>query len=185
MKFIIIGSSTGGPRVLFDIFADLPKLRAIIIIVQHMPSSTTTRLFKRLAQLTENKVVIPDTITRVSPGTVYITPGDLHLTLENYETIHLNSSEKVNFVRPSIDVSMLSLKHELKHEVMGIILTGMGLDGTEGLAHIKDIGGTTVVQDPRTCTIKSMPESALKTEKVDFILSPEEIKKIIAEFGKL
>ena len=91
----------------------------------------------------------------------------------------------MNFVRPSIDVCMLSLKNENKHEVMGIILTGMGFDGAEGLAHIKDIGGSTVIQDPRTCTIKSMPEAALKSEKVDYVLTPEGIKKIVIEFGKL
>lgn len=185
MKIIIIGSSTGGPRILFDIFTDLPRQRAVIIIVQHMPASTTTRLSKRLSQLTENRVIIPEDNTRISPGTIYIAPGDLHLTLVNYETIHLKSSEKVNFVRPSIDVCMLPLEYELKHELLGIILTGMGIDGAEGLSHMKDIGGTTIAQDPKTCTIRSMPEAAIKTEKVDFILKPEEIRTKMIEFGKL
>lgn len=185
MKIIIIGSSTGGPRILFDIFADLPKQRAVIIIVQHMPVSTTTRLARRLAQLTPNEIIIPEQGTRISPGNIYIAPGDLHMTLENYDIIHLNDSDKVNFVRPSIDVFMLCLKYELKHELLGIILTGMGIDGAEGLAHIKDIGGTTIVQDPRTCTIKSMPEAALKTEKVDLVLTPEEIRNKVVDFGKL
>lgn len=183
MKLIIIGSSTGGPRILFDIFADLPMQRAVIIIVQHMPASTTSRLAKRLSQLTVNEVIIPEQGTRIIPGKIYIAPGDFHLILNNYEDFSLTDTEKVNFVRPSIDVFMLALKPGLKHDLLGIVLTGMGFDGAEGLAHIKDIGGTTIVQDPRTCTIKSMPEAALKTEKVDLILSPEEIRKNIFDFG--
>jgi len=64
----------------------------------------------------------------------------------------------------------------------GIILTGMGIDGAEGLSHMKDIGGTTIAQDPKTCTIRSMPEAAIKTEKVDFILKPEEIRTKMTDF---
>lgn len=183
MKFIIIGSSTGGPRVLFELCSDLQKLPVVIIIVQHMPVSTTQRLAKRISQLTRNTVVIAEDKTRLVPGTLYITPGDQHLTLESYEIIHLNSDEKVNFVRPSIDVTMLSLARDVRHQILGIILSGMGSDGAEGLAHIKNIGGITAVQDPPTCTIKSMPESAIKTDKVDFTLSPEELKKLIIRFA--
>jgi two-component system chemotaxis response regulator CheB len=184
MKLIIIGSSTGGPRVLFDLFDNLPVMRAVIIIVQHMPASTTGRMAKRLSQLTSNEVVIPDNGTRIKPGNIYIAPGDLHLILNNYEVIQLTDTEKVNFVRPSIDVTMLALKPDLKYELVGVVLTGMGFDGAEGLAHMKDIGGITIVQDPATCTIKSMPEAALKTEKVDFVMIPENIRKYLIDFGQ-
>jgi two-component system, chemotaxis family, protein-glutamate methylesterase/glutaminase len=183
MKFILIGSSTGGPRILFDIFTDLPQIPAVILIVQHMPVSTATRLAKRLTQLTHNPVVIAENKQIISPGTILIAPGDQHLTMKNYEVILLNDEDKVNFVRPSIDVTMLSLKKDIRHQILGIILSGMGSDGAEGLAHLKDIGGITIVQDPHSCTIRSMPESALKTEKVDLTLTPEEIRKKMIEFA--
>lgn len=184
MKFILIGSSTGGPRILFDIFTDLPQVSAAIVIIQHMPVSTANRLVKRLTQLTANKVFIAENHQQIYTGSVFIAPGDQHLTLENYEKIRLNSEDKVNFVRPSIDVTMLGLKRDIRHQVLGIILSGMGSDGADGLAHIKDIGGLTAVQDPLSCTIRSMPESALKTEKVDHVLPPEGLRKLMIEFAK-
>jgi two-component system, chemotaxis family, protein-glutamate methylesterase/glutaminase len=184
MKFIIIGSSTGGPRVLFDIFADLPLVNSVIIVVQHMPVSTTPRLVKRISQLTSNKVVVASNMMKVQPGTIFIAPGDQHLIINSYDTLQLSSSEKVNFVRPSIDVTMLSLGRDLRHSVLGMILSGMGVDGAEGIAHIKDIGGVTAIQDLPSCTIKSMPEAALKTDKIDHIVPPEGLKKIILEFSQ-
>lgn len=183
MKFIIIGSSTGGPRVLFDLFTDLPKIDAAIIIVQHMPESTTGRLAKRLSQITINNVIIPEDRTKIVHGMIVVAKGDNHLTLENNEIIRLNKGEKVNFVRPSIDVSMFSFEQGARNSILGIILSGMGADGAEGLAHLKDIGSVTAVQDPQTCTIRSMPEAALKTDKVDYIFTPEQLKKLILKFS--
>ena len=161
MKFIIIGSSTGGPRILFDLFADLPELSAAIILIQHMPISTANRLAKRLSQLTANTIYIAEEEQQISVGSVFIAPGDQHLILDNYERVHLTNDEKVNFVRPSVDVTMLGLKRDLRHQILGIILSGMGSDGADGLAHIKKIGGMTAVQDPASCTIRSMPEAAI------------------------
>jgi len=184
MKFIIIGSSTGGPRILFDLFADLPKVSAAIILIQHMPVSTANRLAKRLSQLTANTVYIAEDHQQISTGSVFIAPGDQHLVLDNYEQVCLTSEEKVNFVRPSVDVTMLGLKRDLRHSILGIILSGMGSDGAEGIAHIKKIGGMTAVQDPASCTIRSMPEAALKTEKVDYTLPPEGLKNLMIEFSK-
>jgi two-component system, chemotaxis family, protein-glutamate methylesterase/glutaminase len=184
MKLIIIGSSTGGPRILFDIFSGLQKLNAAIIIVQHMPVSTTGRLAKRLGQLTSNTVIIPEDGEWIFQGIVFVARGDLHLTLEKNEIIHINKTEKVNFVRPSIDVSMLSIQHDVRDSILGIILSGMGSDGAEGLAHLKDIGAVTAVQDPFTCTIRSMPEAALKTEKVDYVFTPEQLKGLILKFSE-
>lgn len=183
MKFIIIGSSTGGPRILFEIFTDLPTVKAAIIIIQHMPVTTTPRLARRISQLTQNTVQIPDDRSPVKIGTVYIAPGDRHLIVKDYEYLALTMGEKVNFVRPAIDVTMNSLKIDHRHSTLGIILSGMGSDGTQGIVHIKDIGGVTAVQDPNTCTIRSMPESALKTEKIDYTLSPAEIRDLIIRFA--
>jgi len=183
MKFIIIGSSTGGPKILFDLFENLQRLSASIILIQHMPVSTANRLAKRLGQLTANTIYIAEDHQQITSGTVFIAPGDQHLVLKNYDRIHLTSDEKVNFVRPSIDVTMLALKQDERHQILGIILSGMGSDGAQGLAHIKKIGGMTAVQDPVTCTIRSMPEAAIKKEIVDVTLPPEGLKKLMIDFS--
>lgn len=175
MNIIIIGSSTGGPRTIFDIFTDIPVLQAAIIIVQHIPESTTMRFARRLAQFSSLEVIVPQGGEKIKHGCLYITPGNYHLILKNNEQVILESSEKVNFVRPSIDVTMLSLKQNSQHNYTGIILSGMGVDGSLGLAHLKKIGGTTIIQDPDTCIIKSMPEAALRETEVDKILTPGEI----------
>lgn len=183
MKLIFIGSSTGGPRVLFELFHDLPILQSTVIVIQHMPISTTPRLARRLSQLTKNSIVIPEEMSQLKPGTIVIAPGDMHLIIENYDRFHLSTSDKVNFVRPSIDVTMFSLQPDHRHSVLGIILTGMGCDGAEGIAHLKDIGAITIAQDPHTCTIRSMPEAAIRTDKVDYILAPDRIKEILKSFS--
>jgi two-component system, chemotaxis family, protein-glutamate methylesterase/glutaminase len=183
MKILIIGSSTGGPRILFDIFNNIPKFPLSIIIVQHIPNSTTPRLARRLSQLCEYDVIIPESGYKLKPGSLYITPGDYHLTLVNNEIISLETTEKVNFVRPSIDVTMFSLKKISDSQLSGIILSGMGCDGAEGMVYLKSLGGITMVQDPETCVIKSMPQAALNTNKIDRILTPSEIHEYLKKLG--
>lgn len=179
MKIVVIGSSTGGPRILFDIFSNMPGLPVALIIIQHMPLTTTSRFSKRMSQLCTFETIVPKGGEVIKPGCLYIAPGDSHLVLRNNEEILLDSSEKVHFVRPSVDVTFFSLKQDMKHQFIGIILSGMGTDGAEGIAYLKSIGGTAIIQDPESCTIKSMPESALRVAKIDLILTPAEIRNYL------
>jgi len=179
MNILIIGSSTGGPRVIFDIFTGIPAVPMAIVIVQHMPESTTSRFARRLAQLSSMDVIVPKGGEVLKHGSLYITPGDNHLIFKNNDTMVLERSEKVNFVRPSVDVTMLSLTPDPRHSYYGIILSGMGSDGAQGLSYMKKIGAQVFIQDPDTCTIKSMPEAAFRLTDVDRVLSPEEIHNFI------
>lgn len=179
MNILIIGSSTGGPRVIFDIFTGIPAVTMAIVIVQHMPESTTSRFARRLAQLSSMDVIVPKGGEVLKHGSLYITPGDNHLIFKNNDTMVLEKSEKVNFVRPSVDVTMLSLSPDPRHSYYGIILSGMGSDGAQGLSYMKKIGAQVFIQDPDTCTIKSMPEAAFRLTDVDRVLSPEEIHNFI------
>lgn len=179
MNILIIGSSTGGPRIIFDIFNDIPAVPLAIIIVQHMPESTTSRFARRLSQLTAMNVIVPKGGEVIEHGSLYVTPGDYHLFLKNNEIIMLDKSEKVNFVRPSVDVTMLSLRSDPRHRYYGIILSGMGCDGAQGLAYMKKIGAHVCIQDPDTCTIRSMPEAAFRATDVNQVLSPEAIHNFI------
>lgn len=124
-------------------------------------------------------VIVPKGGEVLKHGSLYITPGDNHLIFKNNDTMVLEKSEKVNFVRPSVDVTMLSLSPDPRHSYYGIILSGMGSDGAQGLSYMKKIGAQVFIQDPDTCTIKSMPEAAFRLTDVDRVLSPEEIHNFI------
>ena len=110
----------------------------------------------------------------------------MHLKIVNNVQIKLEKSKDVNYVCPSIDVAMESLKKDNAKKFLGVILTGMGKDGAQGLSYIKKIGGTTFSQDQDSCVIYGMPQAAYKTGDVDFVLTPEEIRdRLIKMIGEI
>jgi len=106
-------------------------------------------------------------------GTIVIAPSEVHLELDHNRTVKLIEGEKVNYVCPAVDVTMKSIQKSPEVNVIGVILTGMGSDGAEGISHIKQLGGMTIAQDEPTSVIYGMPRAAAETGNVDFILSPE------------
>ncbi len=181
-NIVVIGSSAGGPRILKELFNGLPLLNCSIILVQHMPKFVNDSLTKHLAQLTDMSVKIAENGERIKRGKIYVAPSEQHLELVNNRTIRLFRGKKVNFVCPSIDVTMKSLKKMSDDKIIGIILTGMGRDGAEGISHIKAIGGVTIAQDEETSIIYGMPKEAFKTGNIDLVLSPVKIKEKLIEF---
>ena len=122
----------------------------------------------------------------IKPGFVYFAPSEVHLELTNNKTIQLVNSPKVCFVRPSVDVTMKSVKKAAEDNITGIIMTGMGKDGAKGLSHIKSIGGVTFAQDENTSVIWGMPKAAINAGNVDHVLSPDGIRnKLISHLGRL
>lgn len=174
MNIVIIGSSAGGPRTLKEVFTDLPLLNGCIIVVQHMPKFINESLCRTLDRVTDMKVRIAQDGAVLHKGGVYVAPSEVHLELTNNRTIRLTGGEKVNFVRPSVDVTMKSVRKEAEGLVIGIVLTGMGRDGAEGVRHIKQIGGIVITQDKDTSVIYGMPREAFATGAVDFVLTPHE-----------
>lgn len=183
MKIAIIGSSTGGPYILEVIFAHFPVVPMVIIIVQHLPLAFTETFKGHIAALTPMKVLVGDAGHQLTEGEIIIAPAGKHLLLDHNRTIQLDDGEKLHGVKPSVDRTMLSLRRIEGDRLLGIVLTGMGQDGAAGIAHIKNIGGHTIVQDPATAPIKSMPQSALDTGKTMEILPPTEITKALIRFG--
>ena len=116
-------------------------------------------------------------------GEAFVAPNDCHMVLE-HGRIKLIKAEPVNCCRPSIDVLFNSLAEEEGARVVGVLLTGMGRDGAQGLRHIKDKGGFTMVQDEKSCTVFGMPKAAIALDAVDEILPllsmPEAITKIFS-----
>ncbi|MEI6292238.1 MAG: CheB methylesterase domain-containing protein [Methanomicrobiales archaeon] len=180
---IIIGSSTGGPHALEKIFSRVSRVPSAIVIVQHLSHSFVPLLRTHIHEVCSAPTVIPSEGDPISTGTIYIAPGGRHLLIRNNRIFSFSDAEKLHGVRPSIDVTMRSLRPEPGIRCMGILLTGMGEDGATGIAHIKKLGGITVVQEPGTCAIRSMPLAALATGSVDYTLTPDAVADMINNFN--
>ncbi len=191
LKLVIIGSSTGGPPVLEDILTALPyKFNTSILIVQHMPKQFTKFLAMRLNKLSPLIIKEAEEGDEIKKGEILIAPGGYHTVIKekegNYQkkVIHLSEGPKVNNLKPSIDVTMKSAVKYYPSELVGIILTGMGEDGLEGMRSIKKASGYTIVQKLETTAVDSMPKSVIKAKLADEILHPHEIPDRIMELNQ-
>jgi len=182
----MIGVSTGGPPTLKELFGALPALDAAFVIVLHI----TPEMDYRIAQGLDQVASMPVTLARhgeyLRPGHVYLAPGGVHLKLEGNQKVVLCKGARVNYVAPSVDVAMQSLTRPLWGKLVGIVLTGMGKDGAEGLRHLKSLGGLTMAQDQKSSVIYGMPKAALQTGAVDLVLPPRGIAdKLVKLFPPL
>ena len=177
---VVIGSSTGGPRALEELFVRLPDdLGAGILVVQHMPKNFTRSLAQRLNALSPLEVKEAEEGDTIRNGLALVAPGDYHLVVDHNKQVRLNQNPPVKYLRPSIDVTMLSLIDVFQNQVVGVILTGMGNDGSEGMSAIKRTGGYTIIQDEATATIFSMPKAVLEQGNADHILPIDQIADMI------
>lgn len=183
-KLVIIGSSGGGPPILEAIFKDLPKLKGSIILIQHMPQYINQQLADSLNKITNMTVTIAKHGEEIKDGMIYVAPSEQHLYLVDNLKIALREGEKVHYACPSVDVTMKSLQPSPDLKVLGIILTGIGNDGAEGIAHVKELGGLTIAQDEESSIIFGMPREAINTGKVDWVLNTHQIRnKLILFLG--
>ena len=180
-NLVVIGASTGGPQTVKRVFSKLPVLNASIILVQHMPKYVNASFVKSMKRVANMEIKLISDGMPLEKGVVLVAPSEVHTEIIHNGIAKLVHGDKVNFVRPAIDVTMKSLVSGSKTNIIGVILTGMGSDGAEGLAYIKDVGGTTLAQDEASSIIYGMPKVAAATGKVDFILSPEAIADKITE----
>lgn len=178
-NLLIVGSSTGGCRVVHDIFARTPFLDAATIIVQHMPKFINFQFARTLSQQTKMKVKLAETGDTLRHGEILIAPSDLHLAIIDNDTVKLFDGPKVNYVKPAIDVTMASLKSN-PGMMVGVILTGMGEDGAAGLMHMKQLGAVTFAQSQSSSAVFGMPGKAIETGCVDYILDPQDIAEGLA-----
>lgn len=174
--FIAIGTSTGGPRALQYVLTSIPQnIYATILIVQHMPEGFTRSLAERLNSMCQITVKEAEDKERALPGHAYIAPGNYHLEInkrpDNQVFLSLSNKEPVSGHRPSVDVLFKSLANNLKKNVIGVIMTGMGTDGTEGIRELKKKTQSYIIaQDEETSVVYGMPRSAVKTGVVDDIV---------------
>jgi two-component system chemotaxis response regulator CheB len=163
-KLIIIGASTGGTEAIREFLMQMPSDCPGILIAQHMPEGFTSSFAKRLDSLCRISVTEAQGNERVLPGHAYIAPGHSHLLLTrsgaNYMT-RLEQSEPVNRHRPSVDVLFRSAAQAAGKNAVGVILTGMGKDGAQGMLEMRQAGATNFAQDEASCVVFGMPREAI------------------------
>jgi two-component system, chemotaxis family, protein-glutamate methylesterase/glutaminase len=185
-KVIVIGSSTGGPRALYEVIPHIPAdIPAAIIIVQHMPTGFTKSLADRLDQMSLISVKEAGSGDVLYTGSAYIAKGGYHLTVENGGILALNQNPPVCSVRPSVDVTMESAVKEYGRSTFAIVLTGMGTDGTKGSGLIKKAGGVVIAEDESTCVVWGMPRSVTENGYADRVVPLpqiiDEITRVLKE----
>lgn len=183
--FILIGTSTGGPRALQYVLTSIPKdISASILIVQHMPPVFTKSLAERLNNMCQITVKEAEDNERVLLGHAYIAPGNYHLEINKTSNedvfLSLSTAQQVSGHRPSVDVLFKSVANNLKKNVIGVIMTGMGVDGANGIRELKENTECYIIaQDRETSVVYGMPGSAISTGVVDDIVPLYEITNYI------
>jgi two-component system chemotaxis response regulator CheB len=164
-KLVMLGSSTGGTEAIRQVLEPLPANSPAIMITQHMPAGFTRSFVQRLDSLCAVQVHEAEAGQRVLPGHVYLAPGGVaHMKLARSGTnyvIKLDDSEPVNRHRPSVDVLFHSAAQVAGENAIGVILTGMGKDGAQGLLAMRQAGARTFAQDEASCVVFGMPREAL------------------------
>jgi two-component system chemotaxis response regulator CheB len=187
LKYIVaLGTSTGGPKALQEVIPYLPaNIPAAVLIVQHMPPGFTKSLAVRLDGLSEINVKEAEDGDVLSPGWAYIAPGDYHISVSKVSRefiIRLNQEMPMSGHRPSVNYMMNSVADCGHKNLIAVMMTGMGSDGSIGLAKIKANGGKTIAQNEETCVVYGMPKSAVATGAIDKIVPLNDIAKEIIKF---
>ncbi|MDP3618073.1 MAG: chemotaxis response regulator protein-glutamate methylesterase [Rhodoferax sp.] len=188
-KLIIIGASTGGTEAIREVLQPLPPDSPGIMIAQHMPAGFTNSFAQRLNGLCRISVSEAQQGERILPGHAYIAPGGYHLSLArsgaNY-VAQVDQEPPVNRHRPSIDVLFDSAAKYAGKNAIGVILTGMGRDGAEGLLRMRQAGAHTLAQDEASCVVFGMPREAIALGAAVEIAAPQEMgQRVMAHLRSL
>ncbi len=168
---VVLGVSAGGFRALSEVLPYLDReLPVPVFIVQHMSPHSDTYLVEHLQSICQVEVKVAEDKETAKPAVFYLAPPDYHLLIEADYSLALSQEDRVNYSRPSIDVLFESAAEVYSDSLIGVIMTGASADGSKGLMEIKRCGGLTVVQAPETAEVDTMPESAIDSVEVDYIV---------------
>lgn len=182
-----IAVSTGGPNALSTLLAEINgEFRPALLIVQHMPEGFTAQFADRLAKLAAIEVREAADGDAVLSGLALVAPGGRHMVLERQSgklAVKLTRSEPVRGHRPSADVLFRSIAEVVGAKSMGLVLTGMGEDGADGIAAIREVGGHTVAQDEASSVVFGMPRAAIERGAIDRVLPLPEIASYLNDLS--
>jgi two-component system, chemotaxis family, protein-glutamate methylesterase/glutaminase len=174
-RLIVIGASTGGPRVVQQILHHLPaNLPAAVLLVQHIADGFTRGMVDWLAASTPMPVQLAQSGDVALPGRIFVAPDNMHLLIDRDGVLSI-SSQPALLQRPSVDVTMQRAAEAYGPRCIGVLLTGMGRDGALGMAAIHQQGGYTIAQNAESCIVFGMPRAAIEARVVDEVLTPESI----------
>ena len=183
-KIVFIGASTGGTEATKEVLVGLPHDAPAVMITQHMPAGFTLSYSKRLNGLCRIAVKEASNGERVLPGHAYIAPGGFHLSVArsgaNY-VARVIDAEPVNRHRPSVEVLFESAARVVGRNALGVMLTGMGGDGAQGMKQMRDAGGWNLVQDEASCVVFGMPREAIAAGAANEVLPLSEIAPKLLE----
>ena len=169
-KVIAIGASTGGTEALKKVLIKMPPNSPGIVIVQHMPANFTTAFAARLNDLCQISVKEAQDNDSVTPGMALLAPGNYHMILRRSGAryyVEVKTGPMVHHQRPAVDILFKSTAKYAGANAIGVILTGMGSDGAEGLLEMKKAGASTIAQDEKSCVVFGMPKEAIKLGAAD------------------
>lgn len=177
-KVLAIGASTGGTQVIQSVLTALPRNAPGTVIVQHMPEHFTRSFSDRLNQLSQMEVKEAENGDAVFPGRVLIAPGNYHMILQRSGAryfVEVRTGPLMNRHRPSVDALFKSVARYAGRNAVGVLLTGMGKDGAEGLLAVKKEGAKTIAQDEASSVVFGMPREAIELGAADYVLSLDAI----------
>ncbi|WP_128547028.1 chemotaxis protein CheB [Larkinella soli] len=184
-KAVVIGGSAGSIDVLMKLLPALrPDLSFSLLIVLHRRHSGESSLANLLSVKTVMPVREVEDKDPILPGQVYLAPADYHLLIEKNQYFSLDFSEKVNFSRPSLDVTFESAADAWGPEMVGILLSGANADGSDGLRAVKKAGGVIIAQKPETAQSAFMPQQAILSTPIDHVFDVVEIAEYINSINR-
>jgi len=177
-KVVVMGASTGGTEALKIVLSRMPPNSPGILVVQHMPANFTAAFAERLNGLCKISVREARNDDSVTPGTALIAPGNYHMILRRSGAryyVEVKTGPMVHHQRPAVDILFKSTAKYAGANAVGVIMTGMGADGAEGLMEMKRLGAATIAQDEKSCVVFGMPKEAIKLGAVDKVLPLDQI----------
>lgn len=188
-ELVTIGGSAGSLHVVLEILAKLnfPFSYSIVLIFHRKSNPAENSLIQLLQSKSAAPIKEAEDKEPIKPGYIYVAPAGYHLLIEEDKSFSLDVSEKVNFSRPSIDITFSTAGEVYQEKTLAIILSGANSDGAQGMLKIKAYGGFCIAQDPLLAEVDYMPTQAIESNACDLVASPDEITAILnnKEYGAI